>query len=338
MKIIIAIILSLIVLVSVMLDGRMWGLESNAAEMSENQTNTTPNNLSSQKHQRSDLDLSFLRLTEIQDRDEASDFVSTSAPYLHPKCLAHLEVDEETTWRHCADAKWSQVEIDRDKQITRVIYDEGKDGYTGYRIFNQNTASGVRYQLLALSWNGGGSGVFSVSLIVGHLLDSDEYIVLLQKPHGDRCNDGYVDDFNLDGKILSWSEAATHFRLLNPKERIRKINTVTNQLPETFEGLEPYDDVSNAALYCVGRVQYAMDIETGEEVVNSVVVDSAKWQRWEQGTMASCLQEWGRQEFDSNETLTIPINTWELMLNDLSTTCNAEKRDQIIATENDVDR
>ena len=170
-------------------------------------------------------------------------------------------------------------------------------GFTGF-IMTQNALrgpkalSGPKGDTLFLSHyhNGGGSGTF-FSLVAYSIEEHDGITYgrgLMREVvgSGDRCNDGYVEFADITDQKIYWSHAATHFRLLNPLDTTdwRSVYRVQKLMPEiakeletplTFSNWNPYEDLSNSASDCVGRILKSFNYETREYELVGVMINKS---------------------------------------------------------------
>ena len=126
----------------------------------------------------------------------------------------------------------------------------------------------------------GGTGRFST--IETYFLNAEtltiDYLGTIPESHGDRCNDGWTDIHDMSKVHATISSSATLFRLLNPDDRtnwrmrmlLSKLenNSSSNHDIKLFGNLKPYDDLSNCAVCCMGRIVRILDF-SGDEL-NSI--------------------------------------------------------------------
>jgi len=117
----------------------------------------------------------------------------------------------------------------------------------------------------------GGTGRFST--IETYFLNAEaltiDYLGTIPESHGDRCNDGWADIHDISKVHATISSSATLFRLLNPNDRTNwrtemllsrlENNSSSKYSMGLFGDLKPYDDLSNCAVCCMGRIVRVLD-------------------------------------------------------------------------------
>lgn len=125
----------------------------------------------------------------------------------------------------------------------------------------------------------GGTGRFSS--IETYFLNAEtltiDYLGTIPESHGDRCNDGWADIHDITKVHATISSSATLFRLLNPNDRTNwRTEMLLSRLENNssskydmglFGDLKPYDDLSNCAVCCMGRIVRVLDFS--EDSLNS---------------------------------------------------------------------
>jgi len=239
----------------------------------------------------------------------------------HPLCIEEFiegDFDQKLNVGECAerhkDALYETRNADEDPFHIYEKYssDEEKrwEGYVGYSV----AAKDRNYYDIEYVTSGGGSGSFSTVLTLKLSDDGVAEMIYLQ-PFGDRCNDGeaeFVQSIGLRSRKIVISTAATPFRLLNPNDRFnwRRAGWAKGMMlmkpdaspqnivqsidpPKLFNDWIPYDEINNAAAYCVGRLHWELNVESGDLELSSVhVSDDAFDTTAKDENLTQCVVDW----------------------------------------------
>lgn len=175
---------------------------------------------------------------------------------------------------------------------TQIIFD-GEDWFIDFADFygEFDSHNGLYYYEIVVNY--GGTGNFSSIHVFG--LRDNELEHLSTIPAGDRCNDGRAEYISTDTQHITYSTAATPFRLLNYKDdtdwrHVYLLNAFSRQgeekkslkelaqsanlyLPELFNGLEPYKDLDNCAICCVGNVIKSFNTNSNITLPVGITID-----------------------------------------------------------------
>jgi len=162
--------------------------------------------------------------------------------------------------------------------------------------------------------NTGGTGYFS-SIRMFELHDNNmlEYFGII--PGGDRCNDGGLEYISSDAEGMIYASSATDFRLLNYKyitdwRRVSLAHILATMgqedlslsdyaksinLPSFFQDIEPYKDIYNGAIGCVGNIVRFFDFYKGQKTALGIIIskDFLKDREYiASETGQACLDKW----------------------------------------------
>lgn len=205
--------------------------------------------------------------------------------YIPAECLISVRNSETLSLKEFADCiqKKSNVEdYEIFKSGRQSCLSQNKDNeWICYRLALKTRVDNdnnylLNYEKIQAT---GGTGRFSI--IETYFLSAEkltiDYLGTIPESHGDRCNDGWADIHDISKVHATISSSATLFRLLNPNDRTNwrskmllsklESNSSSNHDVELFGNLKPYDDLSNCAVCCMGRIVRILDFS--EDKLNS---------------------------------------------------------------------
>jgi hypothetical protein len=198
--------------------------------------------------------------------------------YIPAECIISVRNSETLPLKEFADCikKNSDVEdFEIFKSGRQSCLSQNKDNneWTCYRLALKTRVDNDKQYLLNYTkiQATGGTGRFST--IETYFLNTEtatiNYLGTIPESHGDRCNDGWADIHDISKVHATVSSSATLFRLLNPDDRtnwrtkmlLSKLenNSSSNHDIELFGNLKPYDDLSNCAVCCMGKIVRILD-------------------------------------------------------------------------------
>lgn len=212
---------------------------------------------------------------EIEDRD-----------YIPAECLISVRDLERLTLNEfsiCFQKHSDKEDYDIFQSRRQTCFSEKRESneWICYRLALKTRIDNDDKYLLNYERIQATGGTARFSTIETYFLDAEtetiHYLGVIPESFGDRCNDGWTDIHDMSKVHATISSSATLFRLLNPNDKtnwrtemlLSKLenNSSSKYNMELFGDLKPYDDLSNCAVCCMGRIVRVLDFS--EDKLNS---------------------------------------------------------------------
>jgi hypothetical protein len=278
---------------------------------------------------------------------------------LHPACLRYIiEAPERDLSKLTMplDGCWNlESFIDRSDYRWLGMSEEESSGQISMTVADFQAVEGTSGRLYAgvaiTDYSTGGSGVFS-KLVAFDIVLRDRYYLEASDmwPLGDRCNDGMGKlESMVDANSMLITTAATPHRLLNPELRGERAAALADAIRglggkdpsesnygkyNFFLNLEPYNDLNNSAISCVGTLKNVFTKGVPAPKFTHVELDMKPYEiPWGSGAIPTCLSEkdaWFGFEakYPKSESgkYLIPADEWQELIQNAGEYCSREPK------------
>jgi len=199
--------------------------------------------------------------------------------------------------------------LDSSKNVGSYIINGDETWYADLADYLPGRSKNTGIYIYETIINTGGTGNFS-SISVLELHDNNILEHHGDIKGGDRCNDGSLEYISSDAQGTTYASAATPFRLLNYKDTTdwRRVSLAylivkegqkglsyfdfikSKNLPSFFHNIEPYEDIDNSAIGCVGNVVRSFEFDKNQQKAIGLII-SKNYLKGEKSD-GSCLDRW----------------------------------------------
>ena len=241
--------------------------------------------------------------------------------HLNIYCIKDAIQEGEINYAQCVeDNKAKEItqqvmpNLDSSKNIGSYMKEEDETWFAHLADYFPKGKKNSGIYIYETAVNNGGAGYFS-SIRMFELHDNNmlEYFGII--PGGDRCNDGGLEYISSDAEGMIYASSATDFRLLNYKyitdwRRVSLAHILATMgqedlslsdyaksinLPSFFQDIEPYKDIYNGAIGCVGNIVRFFDFYKEQQTALGIIIskDFLKDREYiASETGQACLDKW----------------------------------------------